>query len=360
MLIVAEKLTKRFGDVAALDGVSFSIEKGEWIAVMGPSGSGKTTLLNLLGGLDAPTGGRVLVDERDLSTLSRGELAVFRRENVGLVFQQFHLVPYLTALENVMLAQYLHSMADEAEARQALADVGLDDRLTRLPGQLSGGEQQRVCIARALINRPKVILADEPTGNLDAASAERVLEILTRLHGQGHTIVMVTHDPNVGKLADRRFALHHGLLTGVMRSSKEEEELIDDVLQQLWERTESGTGANECADGPSLLGNRQVLSLMQSRGLVSRSNGDFGLTQAGEARARDIIRRHRLAERLFQDTFEITKNEQIESNACVLEHVLSPEVTESICRFLKHPRTCPHGRPIPGGACCGGEARDKG
>jgi len=138
------------------------------------------------------------------------ELARFRRETVGLVFQQFHLVPYLTALENVMLAQYFHSMADEAEARAALEAVGLGERLHHLPAQLSGGEQQRVCIARALINQPRLILADEPTGNLDAANEEIVLDIFRQLHAQGHTLVVVTHDARVGRLADRLITLEHG------------------------------------------------------------------------------------------------------------------------------------------------------
>jgi putative ABC transport system ATP-binding protein len=126
------------------------------------------------------------------------------------VFQQFHLIPYLTALENVMLAQYFHSMADEAEARAALETVGLGERLQHLPAQLSGGEQQRVCIARALINQPKIVLADEPTGNLDAANEEMVLEIFRRLHALGHTLIVVTHDPSVGGLADRLIVLEHG------------------------------------------------------------------------------------------------------------------------------------------------------
>lgn len=351
-LIEVRDLTRRYGDVVALGGVSLSIERGEWIAVMGPSGSGKTTLVNLLGGLDRPTSGRVAFDGRELSALPPAELAVFRRENVGLVFQQFHLVPYLTGLENVMLAQYLHSMADEAEARKALEGVGLADRLHHRPSQLSGGEQQRVCIARALVNHPKLILADEPTGNLDEQNAAVVMGLLTKLHNAGHTIVMVTHDPELGRLANRRFDLRHGRVVTEKRSRREQEELFDDVLQQLWERAEAGESPNACADSPNMLDNRSVLLEMGRRGLVAESAGGFRLSSAGTDRARDVIRRHRLAERLFRDTFEIRSNEQIESNACVLEHVLSPEVTESICRFLGHPRECPHGRPIPVGDCC--------
>src|SRR5262245_15860846 len=154
--VTLDQVTRRYDrEVKALDRVSLSIRRGEWVAVMGPSGSGKTTLLNLLGGLDLPDEGRVEVEGLDSGRLTRTELTRYRRESIGLVFQQYHLIPYLNALENVMLAQYLHSLADEGEARQALKDVGLEERLLHLPSQLSGGEKQRVCIARALINRPK-------------------------------------------------------------------------------------------------------------------------------------------------------------------------------------------------------------
>jgi putative ABC transport system ATP-binding protein len=209
-IVRAVKLSRFYGEVRALEGVDLEVTCGEWVSVMGPSGSGKTTLLNILGGLDRPTSGELYVDGTDVTALPRKELARFRRETVGLVFQQFHLVPYLTALENVMLAQYFHSLADEAEARAALEAVGLGERLHHLPAQLSGGEQQRVCIARALINQPRLILADEPTGNLDAANEEIVLDIFRQLHVQGHTLVVVTHDARVGRLADRLITLEHG------------------------------------------------------------------------------------------------------------------------------------------------------
>src|SRR5580704_14685600 len=166
-LVHVEGLSKKFGAVRALDEVSFEVASGEWIAIMGPSGSGKTTLINILGGLDRPTGGRVAVDGVEVGALGENELTRYRAEKIGFVFQQFHLVPYLSATENVMLAQYFHSTADEAEANRVLERVGLADRLNHLPGELSGGEQQRVALARALINQPKLILADEPTGNLD-------------------------------------------------------------------------------------------------------------------------------------------------------------------------------------------------
>lgn len=211
-LVQIENLRKEFDNVRALDGVSFDVQAGEWIAIMGPSGSGKTTLINILGGLDTPTSGRALVDGVDVARLDEGGLARFRAEKIGFIFQQFHLVRYLTALENVMLAQYFHSTTSESEAREGLARVGLADRVTHLPGQLSGGEQQRVAVARALINSPKLILADEPTGNLDEANEKIVLKLLQDLHDEGHTIIMVTHAPSIGELADRRIDLAHGRL----------------------------------------------------------------------------------------------------------------------------------------------------
>src|SRR5215813_9222940 len=210
--VLIDSLAKSYGALRALNGVSFSVSPGEWVALMGPSGSGKTSLINILGGLDTLTSGRVVVDGIDLGKLGENQLVRYRAEKVGFVFQQFHLVPYLNALENVMLAQYFHSMTDERQAAEALKRVGLGDRLTHLPAQLSGGEQQRVAIARALINQPKLILADEPTGNLDEANEEIVLEIFRDLHKSGHTILMVTHDPDIARQADRRVELAHGHL----------------------------------------------------------------------------------------------------------------------------------------------------
>jgi putative ABC transport system ATP-binding protein len=210
--IELQEISKKYNNVLALDSISLTIKKNEWVAVMGPSGSGKSTLLNIIGGLDRPTAGKVVVEGEDISTLAPKQLAVFRREKVGFVFQQFYLVPYLTALENVMLSQYFHSMTDEQEAAEALQRVGLGDRLQHLPSELSGGEQQRVCIARALINHPRLILADEPTGNLDAENERIVLELLERLHHDGHTIVVVTHAPHIGDRAKRIIRLDHGRL----------------------------------------------------------------------------------------------------------------------------------------------------
>jgi len=198
------------GVVRALDHAAFTIVAGEWVAITGPSGSGKSTLVNLIGCLDHPTSGELKIDGVDLATMSATELDRFRADKIGFIFQQFHLIPYLSALENIMLAQYFHSMTDEAEARAALERVGLGQRAEHLPSELSGGEQQRVCIARALINNPPILLADEPTGNLDAANQKIVAELLQDLHSHGHTIVMVTHDPEMAALAQRKIALSHG------------------------------------------------------------------------------------------------------------------------------------------------------
>ena len=207
---VSREYTGRTGIVRALDSATFSIVAGEWVAITGPSGSGKSTLVNLLGCLDRPTCGTLKIDGVDVASMTAKELDRFRADKIGFIFQQFHLIPYLTALENVMLAQYFHSMTDETEARAALERVGLGDRIAHLPSELSGGEQQRVCIARALINNPPILLADEPTGNLDQANQKIVADLLTTLHRAGHTIVMVTHDPEMAALSQRRIALSHG------------------------------------------------------------------------------------------------------------------------------------------------------
>lgn len=198
------------GTVAALKDVSLNVNQGEWVAIMGPSGSGKSTMLNIISCMDKPTSGQVILDGQDISKLSSKELTNIRRDKIGLVFQQFHLVNYLTAVENVMVSQYYHSMPDEKEAMEMLELVGLKERAKHLPHQLSGGEQQRVCIARALINHPQIILADEPTGNLDEANENLVIEIFKKLHAEGKTIIVVTHAPEVAQYAERTIVLEHG------------------------------------------------------------------------------------------------------------------------------------------------------
>jgi putative ABC transport system ATP-binding protein len=331
-LITIENLRKAYGpSVVALDGISFAVESGEWLAVMGPSGSGKTTLLNILGCLDSPTSGLVQIAGTDAGRLSPAERTRFRAEQVGFIFQQFHLIPYLSALENVLMAQYFHSMTDESEARRALERVGLGPRMHHLPSELSGGEQQRVAIARALINQPSLLLADEPTGNLDAENEEIVMGLFRRLHAEGHTIIMVTHAPAIGRMADRRILLEHGRIAETVTFSFEEQTAIDEVLEQIWILEEAHSAEAPPAENSAL--------------------DALEMTDAGRARAASVIRRHRLAERLFYETFHMTDEQQLESNACTFEHILSPEVTERICAFLNHPKHCPHGSPIPPGAC---------
>jgi len=353
-LIQLVGVTKIYGTgptaVRAVDDIHFTAESGEWIAIMGPSGSGKTTLLNLIGCLDQATSGQLIIGGTDTSKLRRNELVRFRSETVGFVFQQFHLVPHLTALENVMLAQFFHSMTDEKEALEALKHVDLAERATHLPSQLSGGEQQRVAIARALVNDPKIILADEPTGNLDAENQRIVFDLLSRLHGQGRTIVMVTHDENAGKLADRRVHLEHGRIKELLVFSAEENQDFDEVLEHLWTRGEPG-GHVESHSFTEVQW-RKLLNTMAGIGLVAVRDGQGEFTPSGEARARDVIRRHRLAERLFRDVLGIHDEEEIESSACKFEHILSPEVTDRMCSLLGHPDACPHGSPIPRGGCC--------
>ncbi|ECL2723598.1 ABC transporter ATP-binding protein [Campylobacter jejuni] len=211
-LIKINNLNKEFGKVKALNNINLSVYEGEWLAIMGPSGSGKSTLLNILSLMDTPSSGEYILDNENLEQMDEEKKITLRREKIGLVFQQFHLIPYLNALENVMLSQYYHSSVDEEDAKMVLEKVGLSHRLTHLPSQLSGGEQQRVCIARALINNPELLLADEPTGNLDEANEQIVLQTLQKLKNEGKTIVLITHNPDLAKFADRTLILQHGVL----------------------------------------------------------------------------------------------------------------------------------------------------
>ena len=317
------------GVIKALDNVSLSVAPGEWLAMMGPSGSGKSTLVNLIGCLDRPSSGEIWLDGENVADLSGSELNRVRAEKIGFVFQQFHLIPYLTALENIMLAQYFHSMTDEAEALDALERVGLRDRAQHLPAHLSGGEQQRVCIARALINDPKIVLADEPTGNLDALNEEIVMRLLRELHQQGRTIVMVTHDPVVARMADRRVELHHGRIAASEIFALRDEEQIDEILEEIWVLQEHGEGAELGrmeVHGPGTLPPSLAVERMTELGLVTTAphppqphghkhvvnpchdamiySGEIPpdgsmlieFTERGRKRAADVIRRHRLAE----------------------------------------------------------------
>ena len=227
--VILENVTKIYpGGVRALDSVDLEIGAGEWVSLMGPSGSGKTTLMNLIDGLDRASEGVLRVLGVTLADLRPDDLTTFRREHIGLVFQQFHLIPYLTALENVMLAQYYHSMTDEAHARALLERVDMAHRADHLPSQLSGGEQQRVCIARALANDPPILLADEPTGNLDEANEEKVVEIFRQLHAEGRTLIVATHDPILGEAAERIIYLQHGKIVRDVRTANGRPRPVDE------------------------------------------------------------------------------------------------------------------------------------
>jgi len=209
-IIEIEELSKLYGfgdaTTVALDEVSLSIEKGEFIAVMGPSGSGKTTLMNILGLLDRPTHGVYRLNGRNISKLSKNRQAKVRRDNIGFIFQSFNLLPKLTVVENVALPLAYKGMRQTKRLKTAgriLEQVGLSDRDSYLPGQLSGGQLQRAAIARALVNNPSIIIADEPTGNLDSVSARVVMELLSEVHKLGNTVLMVTHNPSLTRYADR-------------------------------------------------------------------------------------------------------------------------------------------------------------
>ena len=214
MLLTLDHISKIYGSLRAVDDLSLTVPEGEWLSIVGSSGSGKTTLMNIIGCMDSPSKGSVSLQGRKLEDLNAGQLADVRKNVIGLVFQKFYLVPHLTAVENVMVAQYYHSVVDEAQAMDALDRVGLKDRAHHLPSQLSGGEQQRVCVARALINCPKLLLADEPTGNLEEKHEQIVLDLFKQLHNQGTTIIVVTHDSLVAQCADREIMLNHGVLVG--------------------------------------------------------------------------------------------------------------------------------------------------
>ena len=205
-------------DIHAVGHVSFSMEAGEMLAIVGQSGSGKTTLLNLLGGIDKPSAGQVLLDGRDIHTLSDAEAAKLRRQKIGYIYQDFKLLPILTAKENIMLPAILDGKKAPARVVSALADrLGIGNRLNHLPSQMSGGQRQRVAIARALINQPAIILADEPTGNLDKASSQEILELLLQLHREGNTILLVTHEESFADLCPRKITLSDGRIISDIR-----------------------------------------------------------------------------------------------------------------------------------------------
>jgi len=353
---------------------------GEAVAIVGASGSGKSTLLGLLAGLDTPSSGAVRLDGTDLFGLDEDGRAALRSRLLGFVFQSFQLLPALNALENVMLPLELAGEAGAADrAAKMLARVGLDERLRHYPKTLSGGEQQRVALARAFVTQPKLLLADEPTGNLDEPNETIVMEIFRELHRAGHTILMVTHDPDIARRADRRIELQHGhlhydstqhgpnhpLLCPLANTNDcctsgaptaDDEIRFDHLLEQIWVFGEEGKPARVDAlhaTGPAgtlpLITDEsptRILTRMSELQLVQASNGHVALTPAGTARARDVVRRHRLAERLFKDTFAVDDSEA-HNQACKFEHIISPELDQRICTFLGHPKTCPTATPSP-------------
>ena len=214
--IQVDNLRRQYGQgeaqVVALNDVSLTIDQGAFVAVMGSSGSGKSTLLHLLGGVDKPDAGRVIIDGTDLYALSETELTVFRRRRIGLIYQFFNLVPELTVEENILLPQLLDGKAgDQQQLKELLAATGLSDRRRHLPSQLSGGQQQRVAIARALVNRPALVLADEPTGNLDTRNGHEVMQLLRLANrDMGQTLVLITHDERIARQANRVLTIEDG------------------------------------------------------------------------------------------------------------------------------------------------------
>lgn len=215
LLLETRNLKKVYGAgetaVKALDGVNLKVERGEFVAVVGTSGSGKTTLLNLIGALDVPTSGEIFVDQRNLQKLSEEELTVFRRRKIGFVFQQYNLIPMLNVWENIILPLKMDGKRiDEEYIREVTGLLGLEKRLRHTPGQLSGGQQQRAAIARALAAKPAIVLADEPTGNLDSATGKEIMKLFHELHAQGNTIVLITHDESVARQASRSIHILDG------------------------------------------------------------------------------------------------------------------------------------------------------
>lgn len=225
--IQAENLVKQYGSgdarVTAVGGISFTVQSGELIAIMGESGSGKSTLLSMMGALNSPTSGKYIVGGSDVYSLNHEVRADFRRECLGFVFQSFHLVPYLTVQENVMLPLApvkMKGKKKQAMSEEAIARVGLEGKARRLPSEISGGEQERVAIARAIVNQPPILLADEPTGNLDTKTSREVMKLLQALNAGGMTIVMVTHNPECAQYAGRILRLSDGLLAGEERNER--------------------------------------------------------------------------------------------------------------------------------------------
>ncbi len=217
-LLKTNNLTKNYGIketlVRALKPTSIEVEKGEFVAIVGPSGSGKSTLLHLLAGLDKPSAGQVFINDKDIYSMSEKEISRYRRRNIGFIFQAFNLIPILSAEENIKLPVLMdNKKVDEAYISELMEVLDIKDRKNHLPGELSGGQQQRVSIARALANKPSIILADEPTGNLDSKNSKEVLELLRKtIENYDQTLVMITHDSNIAAMADRIITISDGMI----------------------------------------------------------------------------------------------------------------------------------------------------
>lgn len=215
-ILSVKNLSKIYGDennhVIALDNVSFDVEIGEFIAIIGASGSGKSTLLHQIGGVDHPSSGKVIINNTDIYTLNENDLAIFRRNEIGLIYQFYNLIPVLNVKENLTLPlQLAHQKVDQKRFNTLIEQLGLSNRLKHLPNQLSGGQQQRVSIARALINQPSLVLADEPTGNLDSKNSDEIIRLLKEANEKYHqTIIIITHDNNIAKLANRVITIKDG------------------------------------------------------------------------------------------------------------------------------------------------------
>ena len=225
VVITTKDLTKTYDmgatKVHALQGVDITIHENDFVALMGPSGSGKSTLMNLLGCLDTPTDGDYILDGTNVSTMTDSELAEVRNSKIGFVFQTFNLLPRLSALDNVALPLVYSGMSKsdrEARAREVLSDVGLGDRVDHKPNELSGGQRQRVAIARALVNNPSIILADEPTGNLDTKTSIEIMAIMEQIHSKGNTVILVTHEPDISEHAHRIVRLRDGRVESDVRN----------------------------------------------------------------------------------------------------------------------------------------------
>ena len=224
-ILVAQNLKKYYGEgetlVKALDDVSLQVERGEFVSIIGTSGSGKSTLLHMLGGLDNPTEGKVIIDDKDISNLRGDELCIFRRRKIGFIFQSFNLVPSISVYENIILPLQLDGKkVDKEFVDSVIETLGLEGKLDRIPSKLSGGQQQRVAIARALASKPAIILADEPTGALDSATGRLIMDIFHRLHEeQGKTIILITHSPELAEECGRILTLKDGLIIGERKGS---------------------------------------------------------------------------------------------------------------------------------------------